>query len=320
MDSWSHYHRRAAALAEIFAIALRRPKEAAELLEIARNLPKGFAGFRALSALTLAESTRIATQSDRDSRDAALTSAIAASHRIQDHRFCYQMTAMVNAMRSKWVDIPAGELEAIVDRFLKEPLHDEFCTVHRVLEDLEYRAKDQDRFQALPIPEAPRQARSLREIAGVFDRDLRDVVKVNAWVWSGSDSALEKDAEVNVPDPEFIPILAARFAAEALVAEGLSAETRSRNHPTARADGAPESHRARYGSLPSHAFGARRAKRVAAVAEGSSPSPFRRMAPVPRTQVSNLAASSALPTGERLAHRPTDLDGEPGSSTVPLCG
>ena len=74
-DSWSHYHRRAAALAEIFAVALERPTEAADLLDLARKLPKGFAGFRAPSALTLAESTLIAAPNDRAARDAALTSA-----------------------------------------------------------------------------------------------------------------------------------------------------------------------------------------------------------------------------------------------------
>jgi hypothetical protein len=226
-DSWSHYHRRAAALAEIFAIARGHCTEAAALLSLARDLPKGFAGFRSLSALTLAESTLIASPSDRAARDAALTSARAASHRIQDHRFCLQVTAMVNAVCSRWLDIAASELEATVDRFLDQPLEDEFCAVHRVLEEFEYRAQDQHAFQALPIPDEVRHARTLREIAEAFDYDLGDIVKVNGWVWGDPDSALEKDAEVNVPDPEFTPILAARFGAEALVADGLSSETRS---------------------------------------------------------------------------------------------
>ena len=39
---------------------------------------------------------------------------------------------------------------------------------------------------------------------------------------------LQKDDEVNIPDPDFVPILAARFAAEAVVADGLSPETRTR--------------------------------------------------------------------------------------------
>ena len=131
---------------------------------------------------------------------------------------------MVNAVCSRWFDIAASELEATVDRFLDQPLQDEFCAVHRVLEEFEYRAQDQHAFPALPIPDEVRHARTLREIAKAFDYDPGDIVKVNGWVWGDPDSALEKDAEVNVPDPEFTPILAAQFGAEALVADGLSAE------------------------------------------------------------------------------------------------
>ncbi len=227
-DSWSHYHRRAAALGEICAIALDRRAEAMDLLDLARRLPKGFAGFRALAALTLAESTRVVERDDRGARDAALTSATAAAHRIQDHQFCLQMTAMANAMRLRWAEIPAGELEAIVDRFLDRPLDREFCAVHRVLEDFEYRAQDQQLFQALPIPDAARRAQTLQDIATVFGRDVKEMVVVNDWIWEGPDAKLVKNNQVNVPDPDFVPILAARFAAEALVADGLSAEARSR--------------------------------------------------------------------------------------------
>ena len=227
-DSWSHYQRRAAAMAEIVASALGHTQDAGTLLELARRLPKGFAGFRAPSALTLAESARIAAPHDRAAREAALTSARAAAHRIQDHRFCLQVTAMVNAMRLRWLDIPAAQLESIVGRFIERPRHDEFCAVHNVLEEFEYRAEDKDVFQALPIPDGVRRARTLREIASVFDYDLEHLVEVNGWVWGDADTALDKNAEVNIPDPEFAPLLAARFAAEALVADGLSAETRSR--------------------------------------------------------------------------------------------
>jgi hypothetical protein len=230
-DSWSHFHRRAAALAEIFAVALDRRSDAAALAALARGLPKGFAGFRAFSALTLAESTRIAAPDDPAAREAALTSARAASHRIQDHRFCLQVTAMVNAMRARWADIRADELEAIVDRFLERPLDDEFCAVHYVLENFEYRDQDQQQFQALPIPPHVRVAKTLGDIVTIFDYEPEALVRVNGWIWAGSDGALAQELkagdEVNIPDPEFVPILAARFAAEALVADGLASERRS---------------------------------------------------------------------------------------------
>ena len=141
------------------------------------------------------------------------------------------MTTFVNALRSKWVNIPPGDFEAIVDRFLDRPLDDEFCPVHYVLEEFEYRAQDQQQFQALPIPPLVRDAKTLRQIADAFAYDPEALVKVNGWIWVGPDAALDHELDkgdpVNIPDPEFAPVLAARFAAEALVAEGLAIERRS---------------------------------------------------------------------------------------------
>jgi hypothetical protein len=74
-------------LAEVYALALDRPSDAAALLDLARQLPKGFAGFRAFSALNLADSIDLVLPSgpQRSQRlAAALESARAASHRIQD--------------------------------------------------------------------------------------------------------------------------------------------------------------------------------------------------------------------------------------------
>jgi hypothetical protein len=230
-DSWSHYQRRASSLAEVVALAYDRRSDAADLLRLARGLPKGFAGFRAPSALMLAESTRISAPDDGDAHERALTSACAASHRIQDHRFCLQMTAMVNAIRARWSDMTAVDLEAVVGRFLDNPLAAEFCAVHRVLEQFEYRAEDQLHFQALPIPESVRQARTLGEIAAILDYEPETLVAVNDWILATPETVLgeplQKDDEVNIPDPDFTPLLAARFAAEAMVAAGLSHDERT---------------------------------------------------------------------------------------------
>ena len=230
-DSWSHYQRRASSLAEVIAVAHDRRSDAADLLRLARELPKGFAGYRAPSALMLAESTRIAAPDDHDARERALTSARAAAHRIQDHRFCLQMTAMVNAVRARWSDMSGVNLEAVVARFLDNPLAAEFCAVHRVLESFEYRAEDQHYFQALPIPESVRRARTLREIATILDYEPQMLIPVNDWILATPETvlneALQKDDEVNIPDPDFVPLLAARFAAEAMVAPGLSPDART---------------------------------------------------------------------------------------------
>jgi len=230
-DSWSHYHRRASALAEVLSAALGRHAEAEALLLLARDLPKGFAGFRATAALTLAESTRAVSPADTATQGVALTSALAAAHRIQYYRFCLLMTAMVNAMRVRWADMSAMDLPAVVERFLANPLAAEFCSVHRVGEQFDYRAQDQQRFQALPIPDRVRQARTLGAIAEIFDEKPQRLVAVNDWIWAAPDAllteALQDGDEVNIPDPEFAPLLAARFAAEASVAAGLSPEQRS---------------------------------------------------------------------------------------------
>ena len=232
-DSWSNYQRRASALAEVLAVANDRRNDAADLLRLARQLPKGFAGYRAPSALTLAESTRIAAPDDGAAREGALTSARAASHRIQDHRFCLQMTAMVNAMRARWSDMTAVDLPAVVERFLENPLTAEFCAVHLVLEQFAYRAEDQNYFQALPIPDSVRQAHTLGEIAVIFDVEPQALIAVNDWILAATPEtilgeALQKDDDVNIPDPDLVPLLAARFAAEAIAATGLSPDTRVR--------------------------------------------------------------------------------------------
>ena len=275
-DSWSHYQRRASALAEVFAVALGRRSDAADLLTLARELPKGFAGFRAPSALTLAEVTRIVAPGDNAARDAALTSAAAASHRIQDYRFCLQMTAMVNAMRFRWKDMTGADLQATVSRFLEKPLAAEFCAIHRVLEQFEYRAEDQQYFQALPIPETVRHARTLREIAAIFDYKPEELVAVNDWIWAEPDApdaihteVLQKDEEVRIPDPDFVPILASRFAAEVLVADGVVAGDSHETDPAAGADGAAKPHGSRYRARPPDALHAGFATETAAEAQRS---------------------------------------------------
>ena len=73
-DSWSHYQRKASCLAEIYS-ALGNPQEAAALIDLARGLPKGFAGFRCFSALTLAEAAGVSTPVDKSLREAAFESA-----------------------------------------------------------------------------------------------------------------------------------------------------------------------------------------------------------------------------------------------------
>jgi TIR domain-containing protein/NB-ARC domain-containing protein len=210
-DSWSHYHRRASFLAEVYAVAMSQPDEAAKLLKLARELAKGFAGFRAPSALTLAEASRVALPGDREAVDAALLSAQAASHRIQDYPFCLQTTAMVNAMRGRWWP-PAGlDAAGAIERLAGDPGAPEFCILHRVGEKFEFRDPGP---HTLPIPPDVLGANTLRALARVYRRSPEALLDANPG-WELDDS-LPAGTEVGIPDPEFIPLLAARLAAEAM--------------------------------------------------------------------------------------------------------
>jgi hypothetical protein len=217
-------------LAEIYGLALDPPAGAADprdgqlpakLLQLARQMPKGFAGFRAFSALTEAESAELSLPGNRAAIDAALESAQAASHRIQDYPFCLRTTAMVNAMRSRWWNQPI-DVDGLVERFVNDPLAEMFCAVHRVLEDFAFRSEPQ--FQSLPIPIEVLNAQTLRQIASAYQRKPETLAGVNPG--RGFDVSLNRNDEINLPEPDFIPILAARFASAALAAPGLSAEQR----------------------------------------------------------------------------------------------
>ena len=85
---------------------------------------------------------------------------------------------MVNAMRSRWLDMSAMDLEATIERFLDNPLGDEFCSVHHVLEDFEYRTREHE-HQALPIPETAQDASTLAAIAEAFEFHPDALVRVN---------------------------------------------------------------------------------------------------------------------------------------------
>lgn len=53
---------------------------------------------------------------------------------------------------------------------------------------------------------------------------------VNEWIWAEPTAilteVLQKDDQINIPDPDLVPVLAARFAAETMVADAISPETR----------------------------------------------------------------------------------------------
>lgn len=218
-DSWAHYQRSAAALAEAYA-SMGRRADADALLELARNLPKGFAGFRATAALTLAETVQIAKPADPPLRDQFLLSAQAASERIQDYPFCLQTVAQVRAVRSRWWPTGALDLDNTINRLLLQPLSAEFCSVHQVGVPFEFRGNE---AHTLPIPEEIRNASTLRKLAEIHRLTPEALRAANPW---DLDQPLAPGTDVNTPDAEFTPLLAARLAAEALASAPPALRTR----------------------------------------------------------------------------------------------
>jgi hypothetical protein len=74
----------------------------------------------------------------------------------------------------------------------------------------------------ISLPLGVRNANTLAALADVYQRPLDEFVQLNSERGWATDEPLAGATTVNVPDPDFAPLLAARFAAEALVAPSLS--------------------------------------------------------------------------------------------------
>lgn len=221
-DSWGHHTRRLAALAETHAYVLSRDGEAAEHLDRALALPFGFAGYQAPSSLTLAEANRVCRPDDPATSMRAVEAARRAAHNIQEPGFCARTTARVNAMLECWWDEPLTDLAGIVSRFTGDPYASEFMPLHRVGEEYGERSGGGTRLE---IPDAVRGANTLTRIAhDVYHVSAAETRRLNQDF--AGDETLREGTMIAVPDPKFAPLLAARFAAEALVQAELTAATR----------------------------------------------------------------------------------------------
>ena len=211
-DVWAIHRRRLAALTES---AVRLDLGAAvtsDLVAAAMRIVGGYAGFTAPAYLTLSESASLAPPDDGhvDRVRWLQIYALRAAHNIRDPVFCARMTARVNAMRERWWPAPDEQRLADVGTALAEsPLDPAFTALHRIGEEYENRTQDD-------LPAVMRSARTLRELAEVYQRPLPQFQAVNDADWH-PDHEL-KDKVVNVPDPGFPPLLAARLAASALAA------------------------------------------------------------------------------------------------------
>ncbi|MEJ2541302.1 MAG: TIR domain-containing protein [Gemmatimonadota bacterium] len=210
-DPWGHYLRRLGALAEAHW-AMGAPDEAGALLDRALTIPYGFAGFRTQACLALAEAARVVDATDGGRVTAALDAALRAAHNIQDPTFCALSTARVHAMRERWWG-EAFDVKAVTLRLEQDPNRPEFCPTHVVGELYDLRDRGP---MKLPSPAEVGPTHTLAHLASLLRCPVDAVVRLNAAQGWEPDTVLPDGARVNLPDPAFAPMLAARFAAQAL--------------------------------------------------------------------------------------------------------
>ncbi len=214
-DPWGHHLRRLAVLAEIHGAATGDCAEADLLLDQARSLPYGFAGFRAPACFALAEAASICHPGDIVRSMPVLEEARRAAHNIQDYVLCARATSKANAMSLRWWSgaVPPEPLAETVGRFATAPTDAAFAAVHVVGERYELRV---DSAQRLHIPDWARDATTQAALQALYQHGR------SATAPGGDDPKLPfalpltHGREIAIPDPEFSTLLAARLAAAVL--------------------------------------------------------------------------------------------------------
>jgi len=221
-DAWGNHARRLAMLAETLAVGLDRPDRATQLLDQARGLPHGFAGYRTSASMTLAEARLICSGGDSDAGLPEIDDARRAAHNIQEPTFCAIRTARVNAILARSWATPIVDTAAVIERFTTDPLAAEFAPLHTVGERYTERSPGSG---VIPLPDAMRRAVTLSQIAeDVYQLPLSAIRGMYPDIDLGM--PLPYDTLVAVPERGFAPILAARLSAEALVSPSLTASQR----------------------------------------------------------------------------------------------
>lgn len=221
-DTWGIHKRRAAALAEVTAQLPSGAADATALLSAALNLRYGFAGFSAPACLALAEAIEIA-EHDHARVEDALAAASRSAHNIQDETFCARTTARINALRLRWWAEPVAgcqPVDVVAERLLHDSAEPEFTALHVVGEQYSGR----DPFSTTPLSPQLRSAQTLDQLAATYSRPLVDVLRVNPG--RAPQQVLDEGTPVNIPDPGFPPLLAARLAGRALADPALSHDVR----------------------------------------------------------------------------------------------
>ena len=205
-DTWARHKRLMTANAQAVGWLLGEQGLAGQVLQDALGLAdSGFAGFQAPACLALAEAIRVCQPANDAAIKEALEWAQRAAHNIQDPSFCARMTARVNAMRHYWW--PTFPVRARYQRLPDAAWLPEFAGLHRVCHDYPGRRDD-----ALTLPDWAMNASTFGALAQLYQRTIDDLLRLN-----GGERPLHDGDEVAIPDPGFVPHLAARLSAEILV-------------------------------------------------------------------------------------------------------
>jgi hypothetical protein len=216
-DVWALHRRRLAALAEAYRLFPAPTVDPVRLAATAVAVAPGFAGITAPACLTMAETASLAAPGDAALVERALAAAEEAAHHVQDFTFCARTTARVGAMRERWWPTPPldlAQLDAVIGRLAGDRSNPEFGALHVVGEQYRHR-EPPDR--AL-LPPLLLTADTLKELAIVYQRPIEDFLRHNQQHGWPPDLHLPAGTRVNVPDPGFPPLVAARLSAAVLAA------------------------------------------------------------------------------------------------------
>ncbi len=227
-DSLGTYKRQLATLSQIYAEILQNSKTWAELLDLAMDSRlTGFAGFQAPAFFMLAESIYICRRAYHSDIDECLGRAKVASHNIQDARFCAKSTIRYNAIRYRWWKWPDNSnIAKTVEELCKNSASPQFSSLHCVGED--YSKRTTQGLNKLPLPQWLREAKTLKEIAQIYQKSVVELQRFNSGRDWEIDTPLPIGTWVNIPDPGFVNLLTGRLSAEILVKSDLSDEERVR--------------------------------------------------------------------------------------------
>ncbi len=226
-DIWAQHKRLMLAIAQALGWLLGETALAGQILDDALGLAdSGFAGYQAPACLALAEAILVcrpsattsgAPPSDVQAIESALEWAQRAAHNVQDPSFCARMTARVNAMRAYWWT--PFVLDDRLRRLPEAAYLREFAGLHRVGHVYTGRRAD-----SLEFPDWAREPLSFARLQRLYQRPAAGFVRL-----AGGEPQITAGESLAVPDPGFIPHIAARLAAEILAQAGqggLSAKQR----------------------------------------------------------------------------------------------